>query len=109
MAKDKLTFAQRIFRVRSFKGASPAQLRERLALVGGLVRDVARGRLSESTAKGLAREISDRRLAGGPLGAGPRIPPARISRVLLAAFGRDHLLFRQELVSRHPGRTRRVR
>ncbi len=101
------TVAQRIFAVRSFKGASQAQLRERLALVGGLVRDVAQGRLSESTAKGLAREISDRILAGGPLAAGPRIPPARISRALLALFGKNHGTWRHELASRQFGRTRR--
>ncbi len=102
-----LTVAQRIFRVRSFKGASPEQLRERLALVGGLVRDVAVGKLSESTAKRLAIEISDSVRAGGVFGPGPRIAPARISKALLAIFGRDHGLFRQELQNKHLGRTRR--
>ena len=104
---DVGALAKRIFAVRSFKGQPPEVIRERFRLITGLVRDVVDGRLSEGTAKRLAREISDRLAEGGPLGPGPRVSPGRISKVLLAAFGRDHGLFRQELRNRHLGRTRR--
>ena len=98
--------AKRLFAVRSFKGQSPEVIRERFRLVQGLVRDVLAGRLSEPTAKRLAKEVSDRLLEGlVPV----RVQPARISKALLALFGRDHGLFRQELGNRHLGRTRRFR
>ena len=105
---EKLTrfqkVAKRLFAVRSFKGQRPEVIRERFRLIQGLVRDVVAGRLSEPTAKRLAKEISDRLLEGlVPV----RVAPARVSRALLALFGRDHKLFRQELRNRHGGRTRR--
>ena len=99
--------AKRLFGVRSFKGEDAAVIRERFRLVTGLVRDVIDGRLSESTARRLSVEIADRLKRGGPLSPGPSVSPRRIRRVLLAAFGRDHKLFRQELRNRHVGRTRR--
>ena len=99
--------AKRIFAVRSFKGQDPELIRERFRLVSGLVRDVVDGRLSEATAKRLAREVSDRLLAGGPLGPGPSVRPARISKALLALFGRDHVLWREELRLHQHGRMRR--
>ena len=101
--------AKRLFAVRSFKGEDPVVIRERFRLVTGLVRDVIDGRLSESTARRLSVEIADRLKAGGPFGPGPSIRPARIRRVLLAAFGRDHGLWRSELSSRQFGRMRRFR
>ncbi len=104
---DFAKVAKRIFAVRSFKGEDPAVIRERFRLITGLIRDVVDGRLSEATAKRLAREISDRLHSGGPLGPGPRVEPRRISKALLALFGRDHGLFRQELRNRHLGRTKR--
>ena len=106
---DFAKVAKRLFAVRSFKGEDPAVIRERFRLITGLVRDVVDGRLSQATATRLAREISDRLKAGGPLGPGPRVAPARIRRVLLAAFGRDHALWRNELAFRQFGRTRRFR
>ena len=111
MARDSRSrfaeVAKRIFAVRSFKGQDPEVIKERFRLVSGLVRDVVEGRLSESTAKRLAREISDRLLAGGPLGPGPRVPRARISKALLALFGRSHVLWREELRLHQHGRLRR--
>ena len=62
-----LTIAQRIFRVRSFKGASPATLRRRFQLATGLIKDVRKGRISVKTALLLAEEAYDRILRGGPL------------------------------------------
>ena len=120
--------AKRLFAVRSFKGQDPAVIRERFRLVQGLVchlgskqgtsgysgyrgteafRDVLAGRLSETTARRLAVEVSDRLLAGGPLGPGIRVSPQRISKALLALFGRDHSMFRAELGLRQFGRMRR--
>lgn len=99
--------AKRLFAVRSFKGQDPAVIRERFRLVQGLVRDVLAGRLSESTAKRLSREVSDRLLAGlvpVDIGKGGR---RRLGKALLALFGRDHGMFRQELASRQFGRLRR--
>ena len=110
MAKSKFAaVAKRLFAVRSFKGEDPEVIRERFRLVTGLVRDVIDGRLSESTARRLSVEIADRLKAGGPLGPGPTVRPARIRRVLLAAFGRDHGLWRDELALRQFGRMRRFR
>ena len=106
---DASKVAKRLFAVRSFRGQDPAVIRERFRLITGLVRDVVDGRLSQATATRLAKEISAQLLAGGPLGPGPRVSPKRISRVLLAAFGRDHKLYRSELASRQFGRTRRFR
>ena len=99
--------AKRLFAVRSFKGEDASVIRERFRLVTGLARDVVDGRLSEETALRLSREIATRLKAGGPLGPGPSISPGRISKALLALFGRDHGVFRQELANRHFGRTRR--
>ena len=59
--------ARRIFRVRSFKGTSPAVLKRRFRLATGLIRDVSKGKLSLKTALLLAEEGYDRLLAGGPL------------------------------------------
>lgn len=73
----------------------------------GLVRDVVEGRLSEPTAKRLAKEVSDRIAAGGVLGPGPRIEPRRISGALLKLFGRDHHLARKEADLWQWGRLRR--
>ena len=93
MAKDKRKPSKRnlllgrLLAVRSFKGQEPEVIRERFRLVTGLVGDVLAGRLSEPTAKRLAKEISDRLRAGGPLGPGPRVAPARIQRALQALFG----------------------
>lgn len=84
---DFAKVAKRIFAVRSFKGQPPEVIRERFRLITGLVRDVVDGRISEGTAKRLAREISDRLAAGGPLAAGPRIEPARIAGALRSLFG----------------------
>ena len=106
---DFAAVAKRIFAVRSFKGQDPEVIRERFRLITGLVRDVVDGRLSEATAKRLAREISDRLLAGGPLGPGPSVRPARISKALLALFGRDHGMWRAELRAHQVGRLRRFR
>ncbi len=77
----------RLLKVRSFKGQSADAIRERFRLVTGLVNDVLKGSLSESTAKRLAREISDRIREGGPLAPGPRIDPVRIQGALTAFFG----------------------
>ena len=99
--------AKRLFAVRSFKGQDPEVIRERFRLVQGLVRDVLAGRLSESTATRLAREVSDRLLAGlvpVDIGRGGR---KRLSKALLALFGRDHRMFHQELRLRQFGRLRR--
>ena len=79
--------AKRIFAVRSFKGASQEQVRERFRLLSGLIRDVVDGKLSEGTAKRLAREVSDRIFQGGPLGPGPRVSAERIQKALRALFG----------------------
>ncbi len=84
---DFAAVAKRLFAVRSFRGEDPAVLRERFKLITGLIRDVVNGRLSESTAKRLATEISDRLHSGGPLGPGPRVSPKRIEKGLLAVFG----------------------
>ncbi len=97
----------RLLKVRSFKGQDPAVIRERFRLVTGLVGDVLAGRLSEPTARRLSVEISERLKAGGPLAPGPTVAPARIRRVLLAAFGRDHGLYQQELRLRQFGRLKR--
>ena len=106
--RDRL--AKRLFALRSFKGADPEQIRRRFKLVTGLVMDVLEGRLSEATAKRLVREGSDAIKAGGVFGPGPTLSPRtqrRVVRGLLAVFGRDHTLWRRELMSRQPGRTRR--
>ena len=84
---DFAAVAKRLFAVRSFKGQDPAVIRERFRLITGLVRDVVDGRLSQATAKRLAKELSDRLHSGGPLGPGPRVAPKRIERGLLALFG----------------------
>ena len=52
--------AKEVFRVRSFKGATPDQLRRRFRLATGLIRDVAKGKITRSTAKLLAEEGFDR-------------------------------------------------
>lgn len=109
---DFKAVAKRLFAVRSFKGQSPAVIRERFRLVTGLVRDVVDGRLTQGTAMRLSREIADRLHAGGPLAPGPKLTPRqtkRLGKVLLAAFGRDHHLFRKELADKTFGRTRRFR
>ncbi len=79
--------ARRIFAVRSFKGQDPEVIRERFRLITGLIRDVVDGKLSEATAKRLAKEISDRLHSGGPLGPGPKVSPKRVKKGLLALFG----------------------
>ena len=48
--------AKAIFRVRSFKGRTPDQIRRRFQLATALIRDVTKGRITLSTAKKLARE-----------------------------------------------------
>lgn len=106
---DFAAISKRLFAVRSFKGFDQATIRERFRLITGLVRDVVDGRLSESTARRLAKEISDRLAAGGPLAAGPRIDPRRIQRVLTAAFGKSHhVLLNGRAVRGHLAMRRRL-
>ncbi len=56
----------------------------------GLVQDVLKGKLSQSTAMRLSREIADRLHQGGPLAPGPKLTAKQVKRVergLLGLFG----------------------